>query len=322
MNKINGQLKISDDLLRSLSRFAPILGLVVLVLLFAVVSGGKSISANNLGIIGNQVIVTALAAIGGVFAYSCGALDMSMGGSVCVCAISAALIGQMTGSLPLMFLTAVCSAMLLALLKGFLAVFLHVPMFILTIVLGMALSSLGLVLMGGTSVLNIASLVGSSQYTAVYIALLGIFYMVSLVIFNYFTLGKHCRIVGGNRTTARQTGIDINKTTIYAFLMGGVSIALATIVTLLRSKSISAKTADSLGTDMMVAIVLGGMPLSGGPKSKISASIVGAAIITVLNNGLGIIGLDNGTIQFVRGILFLLVVFITSFTYRSELLPR
>lgn len=322
MNKINGQLKISDDLLRSLSRFAPILGLVVLVLLFAVVSGGKSISANNLGIIGNQVIVTALAAIGGVFAYSCGALDMSMGGSVCVCAISAALIGQMTGSLPLMLLTAVCSAMLLALLKGFLAVFLHVPVFILTIVLGMALSSLGLVLMGGSSVLNIASLVGSSQYTAVYIALLGIFYMVSLVIFNYFTLGKHCRIVGGNRITARQTGIDINKTTIYAFLMGGVSIALATIVTLLRSKSISAKTADSLGTDMMVAIVLGGMPLSGGPKSKISASIVGAAIITVLNNGLGIIGLDNGTIQFVRGILFLLVVFITSFTYRSELLPR
>ena len=50
--------------------------------------------------------------------------------------------------------------------------------------------------------------------------------------------------------------------------------------------------AGSLGNDVMVALVLGGMPLSGGPRSKISAGIIGAATITILNSGLTILGLD------------------------------
>ena len=101
-----------------------------------------------------------------------------------------------------------------------------------------------------------------------------------------------------------------------------MSIALTAIVILLRSKSVNASTATTLGMDMMVAIVLGGMPLSGGAKSKISAALIGAAIITVLNNGLMVIHVDSGSIQLVRGILFLIVVYITGFSYRSNLLPR
>ena len=167
-----------------------------------------------------------------------------------------------------------------------------------------------------------SSLVGSGQKTALYVTLLVIFYVIATVIFNFGVFGKGAKIVGGNPRAGEQTGISASKIKLYSFLLGAVGIALTAIVILLRSKSVNASTATTLGMDMMVAIVLGGMPLSGGAKSKISASLIGAAIITVLNNGLMVIGVDSGSIQLVRGILFLIVVYITGFSYRSNLLPR
>lgn len=74
--------------------------------------------------------------------------------------------------------------------------------------------------------------------------------------------------------------------------------------------------------DVMVALVVGGMPLSGGARSKISAGLVGAVTITVLNSGLAILGLSAGEIQIFRGIVFIVVVLVASLSYRGKLLPR
>ena len=307
---------------QSVFRFAPVVGLILLVLFFAIASDGRSVSAVNMKILFNQVILTALISIGGIFAFSAGALDMSMSGSVCCTAIVAATLGTMTGSTEIMLITCVIMGLLLGLLKAVLSIYMSVPSFMITIVLGMALTSLGNVLLGDQSTLSVSDLVGTGQNTLLYIVLLFVFYGIAAVIFRYSTFGKGARIVGGNARAADQTGINAAKIKLYAFLLGGVGIALTSIVVLLRSKSVNASTAGALGMDMMVAIVLGGMPLAGGAKSKISAALVGAAIITVLNNGLMVIGVDSGVIQLVRGILFLIVVYITGFSYRTDLLPR
>lgn len=307
---------------QSITRFAPVIGLVLLVTFFAVMSDGKSISTPNLKILFNQVVLTALISIGGVFAFTAGAMDMSMSGSVCCVAVVAAIVGNATGSTFVMIATCVVAALLVGLVKAGLSIRMNVPPFMITIVLGMALSSLGNVLLGNQSNLSVSQLVPSGQKTALYIVLLTVFYIVATIIFNYGVFGKGAKIVGGNPRAADQTGINANKVKLYSFLLGSVGIALTSIVILLRSKSVNASTASTVGMDMMVAIVLGGMPLSGGAKSKISAALIGAAIITVLNNGLMVIGVDSGSIQLVRGILFLIVVFITGFSYRSNLLPR
>lgn len=307
---------------QSVFRFAPVIGLILLVLFFAIASDGRSVSAVNMKILFNQVILTALISIGGIFAFSAGALDMSMSGSVCCTAIVAATLGTMTGSTEIMLITCIVIGLLLGLLKAVLSIYMSVPSFMITIVLGMALTSLGNVLLGDQSTLSVSDLVGTGQNTLLYIVMLFVFYGIAAVIFNFSTFGKGAKIVGGNARAADQTGINAAKVKLYAFLLGGVGIALTSIVVLLRSKSVNASTAGSLGMDMMVAIVLGGMPLAGGAKSKISAALVGAAIITVLNNGLMVIGVDSGVIQLVRGILFLIVVYITGFSYRTDLLSR
>ena len=77
-----------------------------------------------------------------------------------------------------------------------------------------------------------------------------------------------------------------------------------------------------LSLDVLIALVVGGMPISGGPKYKISAGLVGALTVVVLNSGLTMVGLSTALIQAIRGIVFIVVVLVSSFSYRGKLLPR
>ncbi|WP_099466655.1 ABC transporter permease [Konateibacter massiliensis] len=300
----------------------PILGMLLVILVFAVLTGGKSVSAVNLKVLTNQFIMTALVAIGMVYCFACGALDMSAGGSLCLSAIVGALAGVKSGSFALMMVVTVVVAMLIALLKGVVAAYLTLPVFIVTIIFGSLLSAIGLVLLGDQTILSVRDIVKMKDLTIVNIVFIVGFFLIAMIVFNYTKIGKSCKLQGGNPLASGQSGIDAKKTIIISFLISGVGIALAAIITILKTKTVTAASGGTIGNDVLVAIVLGGMPLTGGPKSKISAALVGAATITILNNGLSLCNVSNDMIQIVRGIIFILVVFITSMTYRTKLLPR
>lgn len=301
---------------------AALLGLIMVVLMFAILTNGKSISPINLKILTNQIMITALVAIGMVFAFASGSLDMSAGGALCLSAISGALIGLHTGNFWLMIVGIVFVSMTIALIKGVIAAYLTLPVFIVTIIFGSLLSAIGLVLLGSKTSLSLSSIVKIRDTTYINIFLLIGFFVFALLVFNYTRIGKAGKLQGGNALASGQSGINSKTTVIYAFLMGGIGVTLAAIMTILKTKTVTAQTGGGIGQDILVAIVLGGMPLSGGPRSKISAAIIGSATITVLNNGLSIMNISNDDIQIVRGIIFLIVVFITSMSYRTKYLQR
>jgi len=63
--------------------------------------------------------------------------------------------------------------------------------------------------------------------------------------------------------------------------------------------------------NILVAIVLGGFPISGGSNAKIYAPIIGALMVTALTNGIILMGLDPSWGNFAKGVLFLVVVGLT-----------
>lgn len=305
---------------------APYGGLLLAILFYLWAMGQEDLAVDYIRIrsIAGNVIMTAIVSVGAVYAFSCGAIDMSMSGSVCLTAIVGALVCKNTGSLPMAFAACMVVALVLGLCKGLLAIFMHVPAFIVTIVGGTVFSALGAVLMGKETTLSLSEFFDTTADGVVItgLVLLLVFYLIALVLFNYTAFGKSAKLLGGNSRSAAQSGIKANSIMIKAFLVGGVAIGLAAIFVMLQTKTVTQTTGGSLGNDMMVAVVLGGMPISGGSKSKISAAIVGAATITILNTALTVLGLTVGYIQIVRGVLFLVVVFVTSMTYRGKLLPR
>ncbi len=323
MNRtIDTPSKKSSFDLSVLSDFAPIIGLVLIALFFFILTDGKIFSSTNLKSLTNQILITALVGIGAVFVFGAGAFDMSMSGSVCLTAIIGAKVAMATGSIAYMLIACLIVSLTLGLIKGLLAAYVDVPFFIVTIVIGALLGALGLLIMEKETVLSITNLPVIEDMTQINIITLGGFYLFGLILFNYTKIGKSCKLIGGNAIAARQSGIKIEKNKIIAFLVAALGVSLAAFIILLRTKTASPTTGGTIGIDIMVALVLGGMPLSGGPRSKISAALVGAATITVLNSGLVIMGADTGMIQIFRGVIFLVVVLVASLNYRTQLLPR
>ena len=313
---------------KQIGMFAPYAGLLLVTVVFTILTKGSLLSSNNLQSMSNQIIVTALVTLGAVFVFGAGFFDMSMGGTICFAAVTGGLTAMNTGSLFLSALVILIVSAVFGVAKGLFAAYVNIPFFIFTIVLGSVISAVVLVILGSKSTLNLSDAVSPipelsfTGMSVVNVVCLVCFFVLCLVFFNYTSLGLRIRNMGGSITASKQSGIDTKKTTLEAFLVSALGVAVAAFVILIRTRSVSGNTAGSVGTDVMVALVLGGMPLSGGPRSKISAGLIGAATITILNSGLTIMGLSTGQIQICRGIVFIVVVFVSSFSYRSRLLPR
>jgi ribose transport system permease protein len=313
---------------KMIGNLAPYIGLVLVIVVFSITTKGALLSVSNLQSLSSQVIVTALATIGAVFVFGAGYFDMSLGGCICFAAVIGGEVAIATGNIFVAAIAILAVALAFGLVKGIFASKVNVPFFIFTIVLGSVISAVVLVMLGSESTLYLKNAVKEiptltfTQMSIVNVIFLAAFFIFCLVLFNYTSLGIRIKNMGGNIISAKQSGIDTQKTTIAAFLVSAVGVAIAAFVILLRTRTVGGTTASSVGNDVMVALVLGGMPLSGGPRSKISAGLLGAATITVLNSGLTIMGLTTGQIQVCRGVVFIVVVLVSSLSYRSKLLPR
>lgn len=323
--QVKGPSKVNTKLIGDL---APYIGLVLVVVVFSILTKGALVGASNLQAMANNVIVTAMCTIGAVFVFGAGYFDMSIGGTLCLSAVLGGMVTVSTGSLVLGFIVILVVALALGLLKGVLAAYVNVPFFIFTIILSSIFTALVLVIMGKETTLSLSNAAKPipeftfAQMSAINVVVLVLFFLFCLAAFNFTPLGLKAKNMGGNIFAARQSGISTVKTTFTVFLFGSLGVALAAFLLMLRTRTVMATMAGSLGNDVMVALVLGGMPLSGGPRSKISAGLVGAVTITVLNSGLTILGLTTGQIQICRGIVFIVVVLVSSLSYRGKLLPR
>lgn len=313
---------------RLVGNIAPFAGLVLVVVVFAILTKGALLSVNNLQAMSSTVIMTAMCAIGAVFVFGAGYFDMSIGGTVCIASVLGGQAMIATGSFVVGFLVILAVSIALALVKGLLAAYVNIPFFIFTIILASIFSAAVLVIMGNETIIYLNDAVkplrefNFTEISIISVIVLAVFFIFCVVVFKYTPVGIKAKNMGGNIVSARQSGINTTKTTLTVFILGALGVALAAFILLLRTRVASSSTASTVGTDVMVALVLGGMPLSGGPRSKISAGLLGAVTITVLNSGLAIMGLSTGQIQITRGFVFIIVVLVSSLSYRSKLLPR
>ena len=314
--------------LPAMRNYFSVLGLVAVTAFFAITTKGAILSVDSLRSILNQVMVTALVSLGSVFVFGCGCFDVSVGGTVCIAAVLGGYVGVGTGNVWLMALTCLAVALALNVLKGLFATYAEVPLFIVTVVLNFVLASVVLVILGSKSTLylneaeNPVVQLSGIQMTILNAVVLILYFLLCLVLFNGTGLGKQIKILGGNPATARQTGISTAKIKITAFALAAIGVALAAFILLMRTRAVGSTTAGGMGNDVMIALVLGGMPLTGGPRSRIAAGMIGSVTITLLNVGLTMMGLDQATIQICRAVVFLAVAYVASASYRTKLLPR
>lgn len=302
----------------------PIFSLVLLAGVYLILMGDR-LSSYVLQTILNQTIITAIVSTGAIFIYTTGAFDISLGAAVAVSAIVGALTYNATESILIMFLVTVGMGVLISTINSTLAAFLNLPVFVTTIAMLSVLNALVKILItsgGGATIEIPKAAVAALDTLWLKVLILVLFVGVCVFIYNYTFVGREEKFLGGNPVCAKLTGISVKKMSIIAFMIAGVGIGLSAFLTVVRAPTLSTSTASSIGMDVIIAIVFGGMPVSGGARSKISAAVIGSLSMVLLGQIMVLLNYSSGIGQLVKSILFLIVVTIAGLKGRKPMLAR
>lgn len=311
-----------------------ILPFVALIVLFALFVGVVSMKGYRLDmylqIVFNEGVVLAVVATGAIFIYTLGTFDISLGAATLFAATMGVLAYNATENMALMILAIFASGITCSLLNSVLASIFHIPAFVTTVAMMSVLTAVASQIittkggaLGGISIPSVV--VKDMDNPGFKIILLAVFFLVCFFIFNLTKAGRRQKFIGGNPVCATLTGIKFNKYTILAFTIAGIGVGLGAFLTLVYTPSVTTTTASSIGMNLFIAIVFGGMPISGGARSKIYASLVGGFSFMLLNDLLELV-IDSsaayGITQLISAVFFLAVVYVTSMNYRTQMLPR
>ena len=309
----------------------PFVALIILFGLFCITVTAKEYRLDKyLNIVFNEGVVLAVVATGSIFIYTLGSFDISLGAATLFSATMGVMVYNATQSFVLMLLVIVAVGVGCSLLNSLLASAFHIPAFVTTVAMMSVLSAVSAQIIttngGAVGGISIPSAIVKPLDNPVFkIVLLVAFFAVCFFIFNLTKAGRRQKFLGGNVVCATLTGVKYNKYAIIAFTMAGLGVGLGAFLTLVYTPSVTATTASSIGMNIFVAIVFGGMPISGGARSKIYAALVGGFSYILLNNILKILIDTNsgyGITHVISAVFFLIVVFVTSMNYRTKMLPR
>ncbi|PKM66749.1 MAG: sugar ABC transporter permease [Firmicutes bacterium HGW-Firmicutes-2] len=130
------------------------------------------------------------------------------------------------------------------------------------------------------------------------------------------TFGRHIYAVGGNKSAAALSGVNVQKTYFLTMLNMSFLAALAGIMFVGRSNA--AGPSDGIGweLDAIASVFIGGAAVSGG-VGTIIATMVGGLVMTVLNSGLMLMGVGADRTQVIKGLVLLAAVGIDVFNKKE-----
>ena len=249
-----------------------------------------------------------------MFVIIAGGFDMSVGSTVAFTGIVAALLGQ--GQYPLIvpLVIAMLAGLAVGVINGVGVSIGDLPPFIMTLGTMTAVRGLALLLCNGKPVTGI-----SQEYRAVAaqsffgVPMLAVFLVIVIAIYSFVlaktVYGRRVYACGGNLQAARVSGINTTLIRISTFSIAGVLAALCGFLMTSRVTIGQPTAAESYEMDAITACVVGGVSMSGG-VGKPWGVVVGCLLITVIANGLDIMGVSSHWQKIVKGAIIVLAVLI------------
>ena len=143
---------------------------------------------------------------------------------------------------------------------------------------------------------------------------LPVVYMTIFLILDFFLLnktrtGRHIYAVGGNETSARFSGININKIKILVWTISGAMAGFCGVVLAARLSSGQPSTGEGYETDPIAAAVLGGTSFFGG-TGTVGGLIIGVLIIGLISNGLNLMHVNSYWQYVLKGVIIIAAVYV------------
>jgi len=148
----------------------------------------------------------------------------------------------------------------------------------------------------------------------------GVILLILVILYHIITqktmFGRHVYAVGGNKSAAALSGVNVSKTYFLTMMNMSMLSAVAGILFVGRSTAAGPSDGTSWEMDAIASVFIGGAAVSGG-VGTILATMVGGMVMAVLNNGLMLMGVGADKTQVIKGLVLLLAVTFDVYNKRS-----
>ncbi len=298
-----------------------LIGLIVVLAVFGIWSQGQIFVGDNLLTVVNQSFTTVMLCVGLSAIYAQGGMDFSAGGVIALSTLVAVAVANATGVVWLALPASIITAMACYAVTGFITISLNMNAYIGTVAMMSLTRGIVNSVMQGKAYSSVDLGIANEMWFR--FICLAVVIAICWLIFSRTKIGRASQAYGENRVAASQTGLALMKYRFMAYLFGGLIVGIATFFLLARTGNVSTSTGLNEEFNVITALALGGMAMSGGVKTAIRCGVIGGIIISVLTNGMVVVGIPVSWTYGVRGLVFLIVVAI-GYTREagSKVLPR
>ncbi len=290
---------------------------VILACLFLSVATDSFATSKNLYNITRNVTFVAIIALGMTLVIITGGIDLSVGSVLCLCSMVLAVVMNAGYSIEVGIAASVGTALIIGAFNGVLIAYLGFPPFVVTLGMLSIARSLAMVASNNTVVFQfgpdhdtLLALGGGSMFGIAN----PVIYMVVLALITGFVLrwtrfGRYVFAIGGNEHAALLTGVPVRPIKVAVYMISALTAGIAGIVQTGWLGAVTTNIGAGMELQVIAAAVIGGANLAGGVGTAFGA-LVGAALIEVIRNSLGLLGINafwQGT--FIGGAIIFAVLF-------------
>ena len=297
------------QLVRSL---LPIAGLIIIFFVFNTLTKGRMLSKLSMAM--SSVYVTMIASTGVFFAMTMGGLDFSQGSILGMASIVVCLVSKT--SIPLAIVAGIATGAAIGAINGFFYVNRKIKSFIVTICTMFLFRGIIKYLTSNAPVQGSAKLIMLNTDRVKIICTL-VIVVIGFIAFHFTKFGLSLKAIGAGEKAAKFAGIHTNRMKFFVYVLSGAITGFAAFINSIKVGSVTASGGNQVETQILIALVLGGMPISGGAKARFINVIIGSLLYVVLSSGLNMVGLSTQAQQLIQGVVFL--VFVAVFADRESL---
>ena len=286
---------------------------LILVVIVVSLTTDRFLLPQNLSNVTLQVSIVALAAIGATLVILAGGIDLSPGSVLALSSCTLAILVKHWGwPVEVAIPATLALGALLGLFNGVLSAYLRIPAFVTTLATLTIYRGMAFLITGGTPIFSISPKLRPIFYGSFLGVPLPMYYVLAAFVLaalflRYTVPGRAIYAVGGNESAARFTGIKVNRTRLLTFVIAGLMAGAAGVLTTARLDSGSPNYGVGLELQAIAAAVIGGASLAGG-SGNIIATLFGALIVAVVQNGLNLNAVPASWQQITLGTIILMAV--------------
>ena len=296
-------------------------GIVVFLAIFFSAWSSSFLSARNLMSLLENYSVTAIMAAGLLVVLISGGIDISFSAIAAVAQyVVMTIVVSYGGNWVLAFTLFALSGALLGVLNAALIYYLRALPVIVTISTMTFYFAMLMFVTDGRSLYDLPdwftadlSLFGLPFPVVVAAAVL----LVTALLLNRLSVGRQIYGLGGNLEAAKRVGCNLLGLQCFVYGYSGLTAGLAGLVQVHRVEEVVPNALIGRELDVLAAVVLGGASLQGGIGS-VSGTVLGIALLAIVQNGLTLLGVSSYSFGFVTGLIILLSVSATAFAAKRQ----